>query len=340
MAERIVIGFKRLFEVCLLHHYWLDDGSDCFDFLPDIVRNRRLSLYDSRNFVSICPSLSTQKNLTALGGVFRNTALGLLVAVPKDTFISDNETFTFTITVNDPDFNNYTALTLLKKNICETYLQVGENTKTFRYKENVPVFSNLTGSKRGTAPNKTLFLSNEIPSASPDDKVEFLNNTGGALVQLTSSQPTAKTLQIGAMAANMPVFFNQLDSPVLIPPVGITGIPDRGILLDGEIPDNVFGLIRIAAKNNADPDFSCTSAGLPKANSPVFQIRLKNRSAVWKYIGKNTGLPITESSESLPFTFYGNPSMKPKPSGLSVKAEFEDGDATKKITQLYVEIYE
>ncbi|MFZ4548543.1 MAG: hypothetical protein ACOYN4_13950 [Bacteroidales bacterium] len=340
MAERIVNGFKRLFEVRLLHHYWLDDGLDCFDTLPDIVKNKRLLSYDSRNFATINPTASTQKKLSALGGVFRNTALGLLVAIPKDTLVADNETFTFTISITDPDFNNYTALSLLSRKIIETYLKVDENTKTFRYKENVPVFSNLTGSKRGTSPNKTLFLSNEIPSASASDKVEFLNITSGELLLLISSQPLAETQKISSVAANMPVFFNQLDSPLIVPPFGVSGSPEKGILLDSEIPDDVFGLIRITAKNNTDPDFSCTNAGMPKAICPVFQIRLKNRSAVWKYINKNTSLPITESSEPLPLTYFGNPTIKPKPSGIAVKAQFEDGDTTKKITQLYIEIYE
>jgi len=340
MAERIVNGFKRLFEVRLLHHYWLDEGVDCFDTLPDNVKNKRLLSYDSRNFATINPAASTQKKLSAIGGVFHNTALGLVVAVPKDSLVADDETFTFTISITDPDFNNYTALTLLSKKISESYLKVEENTKTYRYKENVPVFSNLTGSKRGIDPNKSLFLSNEIPSATASDKVEFLNITGGELLQLISSQPLAETQKISSVAANMPVFFNQLDSPLIVPPVGVSGSPEKGILLDSEIPDDVFGLIRITAKNNTDPDFSCTSAGMPKPSCPVFQIRLKNRSAVWKYINKNTGLPITESSEPLPLTYFGNPSIKPKPSGLAVKAEFEDGDTTKKITQLYIEIYE
>jgi len=340
MAERIVNGFKRLFEVRLLHHYWLDEGLDCFDTLPDNVKNKRLLAYDSRNFATINPTASTQKKLSALGGVFRNTALGLVLAVPKDTLVDDDETFTFTISITDPDFNNYTALSLLSRKISETYLKVEENTKTFRYKENVPVFSNLTGSKRGIDPNKTLFLSNEIPSASANDKVEFLNITGGELLQLTSSQPLAETQKISSVAANMPVFYNQLDSPLIVPPVGVSGSPEKGILLNNEIPDDVFGLIRITAKNNTDPDFSCTSSGLPKAICPVFQIRLKNRSAVWKYLDKNTGLPITESSEPLPLTYFGNPTIKQKPTELSVKAKFEDDDPTKRIKQLYIEIYE
>lgn len=340
MSERIVNGFKRLFEVRLLHHYWLDDGLNIFDTLPDIVRNKRLLEYDSRNFLEIKPTSSTQNKLKGLGGVFRNTALGLVVAVPKNTQVADNETFTFVITVNDPNFNNYTALTLLKKGIYESYLQVGENTVTYRYKENVPVFSNLSGSLRGAGANKTLYLSKEIPASSPADKVEFFNIKDGALVQLTSSQPDAEIQKIDPVAANMPVFFNQGDLPTIVPPAGLTGVPGKGIKLENEIPDNVFGLISIAAKNPVDGDFSCTTAGLPKPICPVFQIRLKNRSAIWKYFGKSTGLPLTESSTPLPLTHFGNPSIKAKPSDLLTKANFEGDDPSKRIKQLYIEIYE
>jgi len=340
MAERIVNGYKRLFEVRILHHYWLDNGADIFDALPDTVKNKRLLEYDLRNFLTVHPTSSTQKKLSTLRGVFRNTALGLLVAVPENTQVDDNEIFTFIITVNDPNFNNYTALTLLRKDIYELYLKVEENTKTFRYKENVPVFSNLNGSYRGTGLNKILFLSNEIPESSLDDKVEFFNSTGGALVQLISSQPDAETQQIDSVAENMPVFFNQIDRPVIIPPLGITGTPERGIKLDAEIPDDVFGLIQITAKNNVDGDFSCTNVGLPKVACPIFQIRLKNRSAIWKYFNKNSGLPTTESSEPLPLTYFGNPGIKQKPTDLSTKVNFESDDPTKRIKQLYIEIYE
>jgi hypothetical protein len=122
--------------------------------------------------------------------------------------------------------------------------------------------------------------------------------------------------------------------------LGLTGTPERGILLTNEIPDNVFGLIQIAATNPGNTDFNCTNAGLAKETGPVFQIRFKNRSAVWKYLNKNTGVPVSESSAPLPLTCTGNAGIKRKPGDSMVKVKFENNDPTKRIEKIYTEIFE
>jgi hypothetical protein len=338
MAERIVNGYKRLFEVRLLHHYWLDDGSAIFDTLPEIRRNKLLLAYDSRSFLEVKPSVSTVNQLKALRGVFKNTAPGFVVAVPKATIIPDDTVFSFIITVTDHNFFNYTAITFISHEIFELYYPPKD--KIVRYKENVPVFSNLTGVSRGANPNKSLFLSKEFPTPASTDKAEFLNINAGALVQLTSSQPGAATQQINANAANMPVFFHQNDTPDLVPPAGLAGVPEKGIMLSSEIPDNVFGLIHIAAINPSDSDFSYTNAGIAKDTYPVFQVRFKSRSAYWKYLNKNSGVPVSETSSPLPLTAAGNAGVKKKPGDSNIKVQFESNDPTKRIEKIYTEIFE
>lgn len=338
MAELIVIGYKRLFEVRLLHHYWLDDGSALFDTLPESRRTNLLLTYDSRSFIEITPTSTTTNKLKGLRGVFKNTAAGFVVAVPSTTLIPDNEVFSFIITIKDAAFSNYTALTLINQKIYELYY--APEDKIYRFKENIPVFSNLTGASRGVNPDKSLFLSKEIPASAATDKAEFLNISAGALVQLTSSQPGAINQQLNAVAANMPVFVHQNDAPALIPPLGLAGTPEKGILLTNETPDNVFGMIHITATNPVDTDFSCTSAGIAKDTGPVFQLRFKNRSAVWKYLNKNTGTPISESSTPLPITNTGNAGVKMKPGESIVKIKFENNDPTKRIEKIYTEIFE
>jgi hypothetical protein len=339
MAERIRIGYKRLFEVRILHHYWLDFGSAVFDTLPENRKNKLLLTYDSGTFLAVSPTTSTANKLKALKGVFKSTALGFVVAVPETTVIPANEVFTFCLKITDADFFNYTSLTFISRNIYELYYPVKD--KILRFKENVPVFSNLTGASRGANPNKSLFLSAEIPAPAASDKVEFLNISGGALGQLTSSQPGAVTQQISAVAANMPVFVHQNDTPVLIPPAGLAGTPEKGILLTEEIPDNVFGIINISATNPADADFNCISGGSAKAICPVFQIRFKNRSAFWRYLNKSTGVQTSESGAVLPLTALGNAGVnKRKPSDPLIKVQFESNDPTKRIEKIYTEIFE
>jgi hypothetical protein len=339
MAEKIRIGYKRLFEVRLLHHYWLDFGAANFDSLPDARKTKLLLTYDSRNFIAVNPTLNTAGKLKALRGVFKNTALGFVVAVPEATMIPDDEVFTFELTITDTAFFNYTAMTFISRNIYELYYPVKD--KILRFKENVPVFSNLTGVSRIINGEKSLYLSKEIPAPASTDKTEFLNIKGGALVQLTSDQPGGISQQINAAASGMPVFVHQNDTPVLVPPAGLAGTPEKGILLTDEITDSVFAMINITATNPGNPDFSCTSAGIVKVLYPVFQIRFKSRSAFWKYLNKNTGAAVSESSTPLPFTAAGNAGVnKRKPSESTVKVQFESNDPTKRIEKIYTEIFE
>lgn len=338
MAERITTGYKRLFEVRILHHYWLDEGQTNFDNLPESERNKKLLDNKSDRLISISPTPKTQQLLNGIGAVAKQTGLGLVVAVPETQIIPDDSVFVFTVDIKDSSFFNYTSLTLLERKITEC-LSPGEN-KIYRYKVNVPVFSNLTGVSRGTGATKQLFLSREIPGITATDQVEALIISGNALLQLTGSQPGAATQQLNASALAMPVFHHQQDAPVINPPPGLIGAPPRGIELTHEINDNVFAIIEITAVKAGDADYSCTSGGIAKEGYPVFQIRFKNRSLIWKYLHKNTGSPVSESPAPLPLTYTGNAGSKQKPSEGMVKADFENNNPANRIVRIFTEIFE
>ena len=335
MAENIKNEYKRLFEIRLLHHYWLDEGGIVFDLITaQEQREKRFLSYDVRSLLVITPTAATARVLRGLGCVYKNTALGCMVAVPNGTKVPVDTTFDFVVTVLDSAFCNYTALTLRPHKIYELYHQ--SEDKTYRYKENVPVLSNLTGAARGTGVNKTLFLSKEIPALTADDQVESLVLSGNALSQLTSDQPGAGLQQLSAQATNLPVFVHQGDVPTVVPPTGLSGAPARGILLSDDIPDNVFVLICLSAIRADDGDFSFIgSDGHVKETNPVFQIRFKNRSSLWRYFKKSTGALDSTESKPLPLTYYGNAGTKQKPSVDLVKAE----KSNNKITQLISEIF-
>jgi hypothetical protein len=339
MAERIVNAYGRLFEVQILHHYWLDDASSIYDLMPVTRKTKLLLNYNSGTFIAVNPTLTTKNKIAKLGGVFRKTPPGFVVAMPKTTIIPDNEVFSFVLTITDAAFFNYTALTLMSRKIYELHSPANDNK--YRYKENIPVYSNLSGVSRGTGPDKSLFLSGEIPASSPTDKVEYLNIKGGALVQLTSSQPGADTQKIHPDANNMPVFSHQNDFPAVVSPAGLTGTPEKGILLTNEIPSDVFGMIHITATNPNNADFNCTTAGIVKEKCPVFQIRFRNRSVFWRYLNKDTRAQIYESSTALPLTATGNAgNKKRKPTDPLIKVKYKDNDTTKRMEKIYTEIFE
>jgi len=338
MSEITTTGYKRLFEVRILHHYWLDEGTSVFDSLSEALKTKKLLSYSLNGIVSIKPLASTSVMLKGLRAFARQTTHGLVVVIPEDAPVPDDALFKFVIEIKDPEFFRYSSLTLQEHKIVDCY-SPGEDI-LYRYKENVPLFSNLTGVPRGSGAGKQLFLSKEIPAITASDKVEHLIITGGALLQLTGSQPGAGTVELSPSAASMPVYYNQQDSPVLGIPPGLTGAPERGIRLTPEIPDNAFGIISITAVKPGDPDYSCTNGGFAKDNYPVFQIRFKNRSVIWKYLNKITGLPVSESTTPLPLTFSGNAGTKQKPSAGLIKADFQGGDPAGRIERIYTEIFE
>ncbi|MBD2766345.1 hypothetical protein IC235_00385 [Hymenobacter sp. BT664] len=335
MAERVRKGYKRLFEVRLLHHYWLDEGATSFDLLADPAR--RLLTYDCRPFLTLAPTPPTALALAGFGGLYRDTALGGLVLVPDEAVIPDDAIFELVLTVQQAAFYTYTALTLPARSIYELYHPA--EGKSYRYKENVPVLSNLTGTARGAGPSQGLYLSREIPILTPTDRVEALVDIGNALHQLTSDQPGAATRQLAAALADTPVFVHQADVPELVPPAGLAGVPARGLLLTGGIPDAVFALLRIAAVRPGRADFSCTAAGRARASHPVFQVRFKNRSTNRHYFSRVTGAPVSTDPTPLPLTRFGNAGPKQKPTGDDIKFSF-DQLAPGRITGLRSEIFE
>ena len=336
MSERITNSYKRLFEVRLLHHYWLDEGATAFDLITDQAKKEaRLQAYDVRPILAVRPTSATEDALRAFRCLFRQTTLGFIVGVPSAAVIAADTVFAFVISVGDSGFYNYTSLTLRPQNIYELYNPA--DGKSYRYKENVPVLSNLTGATRGTGANASLFLSREIPASSATDQVESLVVSGGALLQLTGDGPGAATQQLGALATSLPVFVHQADAPVITPPAGLTGAPARGVMLSADVPDDVFALASLTALRAGNDAFSFVdAAGAAKAAPPVYQVRFKNRSTVWTYLDKRTGLAASTEPAPLPLTYFGNAGTKQKPSRGVVKAQRNGTAITRLISEIYV----
>lgn len=335
MSEQVSIGYQRLFDVWLLHHYWLDDGGTLFDNVPDKKRTSRLLTYDVRQVFDVAPTTTTASVLNGNRCIFKATALGFTLAVPSNITLAADTVLEFALSVKGDGVFDYTSLTLRPQKIYDLFIP-GDRA-TYRYKENVPRLSNLTGTKRGIAPNATLFLSQEIPAPSPNDPVEALVSSGTALLQLTSDNPGATTQQLVAQKDDFPVFVHQGDVPAIVPPPGLVGAPAKGIALTAGIPDNVFALIRLTAVRGDDDNFSFVDgAGVPKAQPPVYQVRFKNRSTIWTYLDKNTGAVNSASPNPLPLTFFGNAGTKQKPSRGHVKADKSGGRITRLVSEIYV----
>lgn len=345
MAERAATPYNRLFEVRLLHHYWLDDGGKAndgiFDLLPADTQNERLLGYDVRPLLQARPTAATRQWLAGWDCLFKATGLGFVVAAPDGVSIPADTTLSFVVSVVDTQVFGYTALTLRGQAIYEASDPDDKSPSRiiYRYKENVPVLSNLDGATRGGGDTPTaLFLSREIPGPTGNDLVESLVLSGGTLLQLTSDDPSATKQQLGggAAASSLPVYVNQGDVPVITPPAGVTGAPARGVQLGDEVPDDVFVLINLTAVRSSNDAFSFVDAsGAARQPPPVFQVRFNNRSTLWTYLDKQTGAAPFPPAGPLPLTYFGNAGTRQKPSRGVVKVV---QNATR-VTQLVSEIY-
>lgn len=324
MAERISTGYKRLFEVRVLHHYFLDDGS--VDFTKALPQPQNLAAYDIRPILSFEPTAATGKTLRGIHGVFRLTPLGLVVAVPAGVEVPADARFEFVVRIKDADFMNYTALTLRKQKTVD----VLHNGAVSRFKENVFVLSNKTGVKRTISNSNLLCLSTEIPIyvAGQYEAEAFVSvGTGTELYQAirdtTQTPPDVDWQKIDDNLNDRPLYVHQHDAPLITLP---DGTPFRGIELTSELPNDIFALIQIdAATTNAGYQIIDHNK-LPLSNYPKFEIHLKNRSTIWRYYEKSTGTYVAPwSAVPRPLTFNGNsspagtPRKKAAPTSLKIE---------------------
>ena len=335
MSERTTSEYRRLLEVRLLHHYWLDDGATVFDKIDEQKRDSRLLSYDHRSFLTVRPTTITEKVLASYKCLFRETATGFVIGAPADKKIPGGTVLEFSVVVKDSQFYAYTALTLRPKAIFEFYSELDKTA--YRYKENVPVLSNLTGVTRMINGSKVLFLSRENPSPTANDQIESFILSGGALMQLTSDNPSPTTQQLGALASSLPVYLHQGDTPTITPPAGLVGVPAKGVRLSNGLEDEIFACLRLTAVRGDDDDFSFVDGeGKVKTAPPVYDVRFKNRSTYWKYVNKSTGAQVSVEANPLPLTFFGNAGTKQKPSNGLLKTEMSGNKITKLISEIYV----
>jgi hypothetical protein len=347
MGERVQTAYLRLFEVRVLHHYWLDEGDvEHSAIVDDGLRTSRLLTYDVRKVLAVEPSAETVQLIAGMQGVFRATGLGLVVAVPQGTVADLDATFTFHVRAAAFDYAAYTALTLRPQPVVDV-VDPGDHT-IHRYKANVPVLSNLTGAARGTGSAKRLFLSTEYAGSDAGDGVEAVVMSGTQVRQLTGDPPAAPFHVLGARS-ELPVYVHQGDVPAIVPPAGSTGAPPRGVELTtitrarssntSGIPPDVVAIIELAPRRTDDNAFSFANAnGSVRAPTRVFEVHLRNRWTTRRYRDQRDGSVTSTDANPTALTFFGNtePDRKPRTDALAVE---RDTDDPTRVTQLISEIY-
>ncbi len=114
------IKYNPLFQVKILHNYFLNKGVEEFNSMSDAEKAKQMDLYDIASFVNIVPTLKTQHKINGHNLVFKTSDDGFTIwskvtgnnnIIP---FISlDNDlSFTFLVQLKDSTFLNYTNLKL------------------------------------------------------------------------------------------------------------------------------------------------------------------------------------------------------------------------------------
>jgi hypothetical protein len=145
----VTITYNKLFEVKILHHFFLNKGESVFDSMTDEDKALTMLNYDVREFFDIYPTPECQKALSSHNCVFKATSQGIIIGVraegddqnPPNLSLfnpfDDDQVFTFVIQLKDMGFMNYTALPF-----------TGNSGK-------MSVFSNLTSGSPRSFPSLT-----------------------------------------------------------------------------------------------------------------------------------------------------------------------------------------
>lgn len=321
MPDTIRTTYARLFEVRLLHHYWLDDAKTVFDSAStEPAMERRLTSYDVRRILTVQPTAATAETVAGLRGVFRMSELGFFVAVPETATVPRDAEFVFDVAAIAPRYDDYTALSLPPRPIVHVADPVDEHL-VHRYRENVPELSNVGAATTGVGPAKRLYLSTPYPGGvTKSDPVESLVYADKQVRQLLDKEGLLHAL--GGRDA-LPVYVHQGDVRPIVAPPGAVGVPLRGVELTADTPDGLVAVIRLrprpAGDNDSDFDFTTADGGVP-AERPVFEVHLRNRWTYWRYRAAD-GSVTTPDAGPFPLTHLGNPhtGRKPPPGSLVVE---------------------
>lgn len=337
MVEPDRTTFTRLFEVRVLHHYWLDDGATDLDALDDEVKDRRLLEYDVRSILRLEPSLPTSETIRGLRGVFRTSGLGFVVAVPADAVVPLDAEFEFFASPVDPGYSDYTALSLRPMPIVDV-IDPADPERSRRYKAGVPLLSNATGVSRGTGVATRRFLSTDyVSGANAGDGVEALVVSGSSL-RLLTGDPPEPTKTLGPISSR-PVYLHQGDVQPITPPAGAVGVPATGIELSPDAPQDVVAVIRIVPRRAGSTAFDIVNPdGTPRQPSRVFEVHVRNRWTTRRYRDAKTGAVTSTEADPLPLTRFGNAGAKRPPDPSALEPEFDPADSTR-IVRLLSDVY-
>lgn len=330
--ERISHQFTNLFQVHILHHYWLDEGATVFDQIDDTpLKEQRLLRYNVQNILEIIPSAETTHLLRQYGARCIQTSIGFIVTASDSIILESDAVFSFYILIKDPSFFIYTPLTLQPQKLHQiTNLFTGEKIV---FKSGVFVFSNL----HVEVNSGINYLTTKYASAgSGPYQAESIVQHNGIIYQAngdtTEEPPHSDWQEIGPLGTS-PAFVQQNDIPLIESSPEWTGAPARGIKMQPDTPTDVYAVIRIERLGNGAPFGLYDNDNKPA--SPKFEIRFRNRMSFREERNARTGVSISISTQPHGLTFFKNSEPGSfKPSTQNIHTELTSSEEIKRVISI------
>lgn len=114
------VKYIELFKVKILHHFFLDKGSQEFNSMTEAEQLAQLGKYNFQDFLKVVPTIQTKQELDGHHMIFSPTGSGFSLWAEADATddkkpaiaLSDDFSLTFLLKINDSTFLNYTDMKL------------------------------------------------------------------------------------------------------------------------------------------------------------------------------------------------------------------------------------
>ena len=302
--------YPVLFQVKVLHHYFLDKVYALFDnFLPS-EKIGALAEYDVRKFLKIQPTAQTQRILDGKNLLFKPHGLGFAVLcnADKDGVVGKGkkpaigERLRFSLKITDPYFMQYSAGFLKKEEVRIEKSTNGRTPDRF-FKKAYHLKNDSTGQNSSLAAPPVNYDNAQV--FTPESIVQHDANANGTpefyIAQRAIASNTPPTVAANLDWLKLVQIAPQNSNIRYVSQADLTELE-----LGDDLPQDGFAVIEIEA--NAGAGALHLYDGADNLNSPTFEIRFKNRLTWWRHslqpwvTGSITS--ITQA-EILPLTFQG-----------------------------------
>ncbi len=277
--------YPVLFQVKVLHHYFLDKSKTLFDNLSAQEKIRVLAEYDVRNLLKIAPTPSTQQILEGQNLLFKPHGQGFAVLCQADgngvvgggKKPKAGERLRFWVKLVDPYFMQYSAGFLENEKVRIEKSMDGKSPDTF-FKHVYHLKNDVAGQSNSLCAMPANY---ELPSEYvPESIVQHDANLDGNM-EFYIAQRAIATNTPPTVGINLDWLKLEQIAPLNSNVRYVTQTDLKELELADDIPQDSFALIEIEASAGAGATHLYNNSN--ELNAPTFEVRFKNRLTWWRH---------------------------------------------------------